>query len=35
MCAQVSNAEEKKLLGQESPRTKTLEETVTIFQALS
>ena len=35
MCAQVSDAEGRKLLGQESQRTRTLEETVMIFQALS
>ena len=35
MCAQVSDAEDRKLLGLESQRTRTLEETVTIFQALS
>ena len=35
MCAQVSDAEGRKWLGQESQRTRTFEETVTIFQALS
>ena len=35
MCAQVSDAEARKWLGQESQRTRTLEETVTIYQALS
>ena len=34
MHAQVSDAEVRKLLGQESQRTRTLEEAVTIFQAL-
>ena len=35
MCAQVSDAEDRKLLGQEFQRTRTLEEAVMIFQALS
>ena len=35
MCAQMSDAENRKWLGQESQRTRSLEETVTIFQALS
>ena len=35
MCAHLSDAEDRKLLGQESQRTRTLEETVMIFQGLS
>ena len=34
MCAQVSDAEDRKLLGQEFQRTRTLEEAVMIFQAV-